>query len=234
MFRTISECYFRSFWWIIILSINLQMNSAIREQGEPPVIVPFSFSENLSEGDNAKVPCVVTKGDSPLKFRWFLNNKGIQNGSQFHISTQPDISVLVVKQLTGLSSGNFTCQVNNAAGKDTHTASLVVNAPPKWLKEPQSVEMELGSAVTLDCAASGYPEPRITWSRIKGSSSADIPLTVRNGSLYFNPLLNEHRGDYVCEARNSVGLKLRKTITLSVLGESTRKYHFKLISLYFE
>nr|XP_015910422.2 Down syndrome cell adhesion molecule-like protein 1 isoform X1 [Parasteatoda tepidariorum] len=187
--------------------------------GEPPIIQPFSFPENLSEGDQARLGCIINKGDSPLKFRWFLNNKEIQNGSQFHISTQASISVLEVKQLSGFSRGNFTCQVNNAAGRDTYTTLLAVNAPPKWIKEPQSVEMELGSAVTLDCAASGYPEPRITWSRMKGSLSVDSPLTVRNGSLHFNPLLNEHRGDYVCEARNSVGLKLRKIITLSVLGE---------------
>nr|XP_042905543.1 Down syndrome cell adhesion molecule-like protein Dscam2 isoform X2 [Parasteatoda tepidariorum] len=147
--------------------------------GEPPIIQPFSFPENLSEGDQARLGCIINKGDSPLKFRWFLNNKEIQNGSQFHISTQASISVLEVKQLSGFSRGNFTCQVNNAAGRDTYTTLLAVN----------------------------------------GSLSVDSPLTVRNGSLHFNPLLNEHRGDYVCEARNSVGLKLRKIITLSVLGE---------------
>lgn len=39
-------------------------------------------------------------------------------------------------------------------------------AAPRWRKEPNGTVLTLDGRVNVDCQADGFPEPKITWSRI--------------------------------------------------------------------
>ncbi|GIY67330.1 titin [Caerostris darwini] len=201
-------------------TVNLIVN------GHPPKIQPFGVSDVLNEGESTKLGCMLRKGDGPFTFRWFKDTAQIKNDSQFHVSNMKEVSFLTVSKVTAFSSGNYTCEVRNAAGKDTYSASLVVKAPPKWVTEPNSVEGLVDSFLSVDCQVSGYPPPTITWTKqnepnyftIDGEVIDTTMIASKNGSLIFSKLVAEDEGEYVCKAQNNVGATLKKIITVTVLG----------------
>ncbi|PRD28718.1 UNVERIFIED_CONTAM: Down syndrome cell adhesion molecule-like protein [Trichonephila clavipes] len=152
----------------LILLLVLQGLVKTLSKGNSPKIQPFSVSDIINEGESAKMGCVVRKGDGPFYFKWYRDNTEIKNDSQFEINNLKDVSTLTIKSVTAYSSGNYTCEARNSAGKDSYSASLVVNAPPKWITEPNSVEGLAGSFVMLDCQVSGYPPPVISWTKQNG------------------------------------------------------------------
>ncbi len=48
--------------------------------------------------------------------------------------------------------------------------NLLVQAAPKFTREPSDVAVDIGSNVTLVCLAEGYPDPQVTWRREDGLS----------------------------------------------------------------
>lgn len=97
----------------------------------PPVIVPFNFGEVPSNpGDTAVVNCVVTKGDLPLEISWTFSSETIDSSQQRDITTtplEPRVSVLTINSVSANHQGNYTCIVQNAAGRAEYVATLIVN-----------------------------------------------------------------------------------------------------------
>jgi len=40
--------------------------------------------------------------------------------------------------------------------------------PPKWIVEPEDTAVLDNQLTIINCQAEGYPEPRITWTRVSG------------------------------------------------------------------
>lgn len=99
--------------------------------GTPPKIQPFSISDHLTEGSETKIGCMVTKGDGPLQFKWYKDQSEIKNDSEFEINSLKEVSFLTVKRLSGYNSGNITCHVQNAYGRDSYSVVLVVEGTYK-------------------------------------------------------------------------------------------------------
>lgn len=97
----------------------------------PPLIVPFSFGEVPSNpGDTVVVNCVATKGDLPLEISWTFSSETIDSSLHNGITTTalgPRASVLTINSVTANHQGNYTCIVQNAAGRAEYAATLVVN-----------------------------------------------------------------------------------------------------------
>jgi len=87
----------------------------------------------------------------------------------------------------------------------------------KWLNEPQDTHVKQGQDVAIPCAANGYPEPSIIWSKVNSEedySNYDSNLRIFRASP-------KHIGRYECIAKNSAGEKLSKIISISVFGEQS-------------
>ncbi|XP_071041669.1 muscle, skeletal receptor tyrosine protein kinase-like isoform X2 [Parasteatoda tepidariorum] len=135
---------------------------------EPPKITPMNFNPLIYVGGKASVAC-VSGGTTPIKFSWLKNHKVIISDlSNFKVSSLNDASILSIEPVTLDDAGNYSCIAINAFGNDSATATLVVEAPLRWLKEPFDVEVTEGSEAHLVCVASGSPQPHYTWTKIEG------------------------------------------------------------------
>lgn len=103
--------------------------------------MPFNFGDVPNNpGDTAVVNCVATKGDMPLEISWTFSSETIDSSLQRDITTTPlgpRASVLTINSVSANHQGNYTCIVQNAAGRAEHAATLVVN----------------GTSIILYCAA---------------------------------------------------------------------------------
>ena len=70
-----------------------------------------------------------------------------------------------------------------------------------------------GDDVKLDCLTSGFPIPKITWSRIH-----DLPNSrkiEKNGTLILRNVTQSDVGQYICTAQNDIGKKTH-SLTLRI------------------
>ena len=96
-----------------------------------PKIMPFQFmSQLLREGMRAAVSCQVIEGDRPFDFAWHCDGKPIAASTASGVKVLfPDeySSTLVIEVLESGHSGEYTCVVENAAGRESYAAQLTVN-----------------------------------------------------------------------------------------------------------
>ena len=75
---------------------------------------------------------------------------------------------LEIEAVTLGDTGQYMCEVENAVGRATATATLTVLMPPSWRTQPPAEIREQADgkrSLTVDCTASGTPTPHILWRR---------------------------------------------------------------------
>ncbi|CAH3959184.1 unnamed protein product [Pieris brassicae] len=194
----------------------------------PPLIVPFTFGDIPSNpGDAVVVNCVATKGDMPLEISWTFSSETIDSNMHRDITTTPlgpRASVLTINSVSANHQGNYTCIVQNAAGRVEHAATLVVNVPPRWILEPTDKAFAQGSDAKVECKADGFPKPQVTWKRAEGDTPGDYKdlkpnnpnVKVEDGTLAITNIQKTNEGYYLCEAVNGIGSGLSAVILISV------------------
>ncbi|XP_028968385.1 hemicentin-1-like [Galendromus occidentalis] len=178
-----------------------------------PQIAPFRFSQRIV-GSSAKVACVA---DDATSIVWSRDGRPLQDGRNGITLKQVDgVAVLSIERVTPEHSGIYTCTARNEEGISTFSEALSVSAPPKWLKTPEDTVLSKSHNAELECEASGFPEPNITWSQageiIQRGKSISIGLKAR-----MSP------GIYTCEAFNEHGsIRHSFEITLVSSGAEVR------------
>ncbi|XP_012526072.2 Down syndrome cell adhesion molecule-like protein Dscam2 isoform X26 [Monomorium pharaonis] len=192
-----------------------------------PQIGPISFGEEpANAGDLVSVQCVVTKGDSPLEITWTFDGRPIQSyHSDVIVSdTGKRVKQLTIESVAARHAGEYTCIASNAAGSVSHSATLDVNVPPRWILEPTDKAFAQGSDARVECKADGFPKPQVTWKRAAGDTPGDYTdlklsnpdISVEDGTLSINNIQKTNEGYYLCEAVNGIGSGLSAVILISV------------------
>uniref|UniRef100_A0AAY4AME1 Neural cell adhesion molecule 1b n=1 Tax=Denticeps clupeoides TaxID=299321 RepID=A0AAY4AME1_9TELE len=129
-------------------------------------------------------------------------------------SFNDDGSEMIVRDVTKLDEGDYTCIAKNKAGEHEEELSLRVFMKPNITYMENKTTTEMTEQITLLCDASGDPTPSITWSfgqRVftEGEQSSDGNVLVRSDSRVSSLTLKlpqyTDAGQYLCTARNAIG-----------------------------
>uniref|UniRef100_A0A7N8XNX8 Immunoglobulin superfamily DCC subclass member 3 n=1 Tax=Mastacembelus armatus TaxID=205130 RepID=A0A7N8XNX8_9TELE len=127
-----------------------------------------------------------------------------------------------VLQITGVceeDSGKFCCMAHNSAGvKYSAEAHLTVSGSqssvykePMILVGPENLTLTVHQTAILECVATGYPRPIVSWSRLDGRPIGVEGIQVLGtGNLMISDVGVQHSGVYVCAA-NKPGTRVRRT-----------------------
>ncbi|KAI8422223.1 hypothetical protein MSG28_006118 [Choristoneura fumiferana] len=161
----------------------------------PPLIVPFSFGEvPINPGDAVLVHCLATKGDLPLEISWTFSSETIDSSLHRDITTtqlSQRVSVLSITSVSANHQGNYTCIVQNAAGRAEHVATLI--------------------ATQVTCLVSEGDQPLDIQWYFEGQSLKENPtvsatkIGQRASLLLIDPAGWSNSGSYTCLARNAAG-----------------------------
>lgn len=98
-----------------------------------PHISPFTFDENIFNGDSVQVTCHVTKGDQPVNITWMFKEEYLRPSLGINtINLGDKTSMLIISSVTDRHMGNYACLAENRAGRAVHAAQLNVHGCGFW------------------------------------------------------------------------------------------------------
>ena len=104
------------------------------------MIDPFTFPNSLHSGQRYNMLCSITKGDSPIKIRWFKDGKPIESSGLKLNSIGIEIihvnefsSTLTFESLRPDHRGTYSCLASNIAGTVQHNATMIIHGKNKFL-----------------------------------------------------------------------------------------------------
>ncbi|XP_031772523.1 Down syndrome cell adhesion molecule-like protein Dscam2 isoform X3 [Apis florea] len=192
-----------------------------------PHIGPFSISDGpANSGDMVSATCSIMKGDFPVEIVWKFDGRAIGfNDPDVTITRiNKHMSALSIESVAARHAGEYTCVATNRAGNVTHSTTLAVNVPPRWILEPTDKAFAQGSDARVECKADGFPKPQVTWKKAAGDTPGDYTdlklsnpdISVEDGTLSINNIQKTNEGYYLCEAVNGIGAGLSAVIFISV------------------
>ncbi|XP_011184428.2 tyrosine-protein kinase-like otk [Zeugodacus cucurbitae] len=124
---------------------------------------------------------------------------------------------LLFSNVFASDAGQYVCQiyVEGHRPSTSEPAELQVIEQLKFMPQPTSKNLELGSVGKVHCKAQGTPSPNVKWIR---EPDGQLPEAIDdiNGTLVFKNVSAEHRGNYTCVASNSQG-HINATVTVNVV-----------------
>ena len=163
---------------------------------------------HVIEGSNATLPtCHVTGHPTPV-VTWSKSFGQLPQGR-----VQSNNSIMKLFDVRKADSADYFCTATNLLGTALQkTLLVVVSLPRLTIKPPAKVVSLFGGALTLNCSATGDPQPVISWKR----QGAQLPVGRShqqiNGALVIRDIRNEDAGNYICVVK-SVGVLAVETVT---------------------
>jgi hypothetical protein len=123
-----------------------------------------------------------------------------------------------VKDLQETDAGAYQCQILiGVSNRVTADVDVLVRMPPVISdNSTRSLVVSQGQSVTLECYASGFPLPKISWRRENNAILPTGGAIYRGNVLRILSVKKEDRGTYYCVAENTVGRGARRNIAVEV------------------
>ena len=112
-------------------------------------------------------------------------------------------SVLTLRDVRKSDSADYVCTATNMLGKAVQKTLLVVISLPQFTVKPPAKTVEsIGANITLNCSATGDPQPVISWKR-QGSQLPVGRSQQIDGALVIRDIQKDDAGIYICIATSA-------------------------------
>ncbi|XP_034065304.1 receptor-type tyrosine-protein phosphatase F isoform X17 [Gymnodraco acuticeps] len=193
-----------------------------------PSFVKSPEDQTGISGGVASFVCLAT-GEPKPRITWMKKGKKVSS-QRFEVIEFDDGSgsVLRIQPLrTHRDEAIYECTASNSAGEINTSAKLTVleetqipHGFPTIDMGPQLKVVEKTRTATMLCAASGNPDPEITWYKdmlpVDISSSNGRIKQLRSGALQIEISEESDQGKYECVALNSAGTRYSSPANLYV------------------
>lgn len=168
-----------------------------------PQIKRHPTNVTLLVESKAVLPC-VTLGNPKPEVTWLKDDDLIKITDRVTIL---DYGALKIHNIQKEDAGQYRCVARNSIGLAfSKPVSIEVQAPARILRVPKEKRVAYGSAISLECNATGNPIPTITWlengNTISGASVEEtwegevilsvLRVTVNKPALYTCLASNRH------------------------------------------
>ncbi|XP_063301773.1 protogenin [Pelobates fuscus] len=178
--------------------LSIATMSAFEEQ---PVSV------EVHEGGIARFSCKITSNPPPI-ITWEVNRTALPLAMDR--ITVLSKGVLQIYGVVKKDAGNYRCVATTTANRRKSAEAVLTVLPgtesesfqkPTIIAAPQNITTSLHQTITLECMATGFPKPIVSWSRLD-LKPIDVFNTrvLGNGNLIISDVKLQHAGVYICRA----------------------------------
>ncbi|XP_078029367.1 receptor-type tyrosine-protein phosphatase S isoform X8 [Epinephelus lanceolatus] len=211
---------------IILLTSPL---SSVCGAPAPPKFTKIPTDQIGVSGGVASFVCQATGNPKPVVF-WNKKGKKV-NSQRIEVTVEFDEgagAVLRIQPLRAPRDENiYECVARNSEGEVSVTAKLAIIREdllpfgfPSIDMGPQLKVVERTRTATMLCAASGIPDPEISWFKdflpVDPGSSQGRIKQLRSGALQIENSEETDQGKYECVATNSQGVRYSSPANLYV------------------
>uniref|UniRef100_A0A7N8X7U1 Peroxidasin n=1 Tax=Mastacembelus armatus TaxID=205130 RepID=A0A7N8X7U1_9TELE len=175
---------------------------------EVPRITSEPHDVDVTLGNTVYFTCRA-EGNPKPQIIWLRNNNALNMRDDSRLNLLED-GTLMIQDTRETDQGVYQCMAKNVAGevKTSQVTLRYFGSPsrPSFVIQPQNTEVLVGESVTLECSATGQPQPRVSWTkgdRTPLPSDARITITP-SGGLYIQNVVQADGGQYTCFASNNV------------------------------
>ncbi|XP_049453505.1 receptor-type tyrosine-protein phosphatase S-like isoform X4 [Epinephelus fuscoguttatus] len=213
---------------IILLTSPL---SSVCGAPAPPKFTKIPTDQIGVSGGVASFVCQATGSPKPVVY-WNKKGKKV-NSQRIEVTVEFDEgagAVLRIQPLRAPRDENiYECVARNSEGEVSVTAKLAIIREdllpfgfPSIDMGPQLKVVERTRTATMLCAASGIPDPEISWFKdflpVDPGSSQGRIKQLRSGALQIENSEETDQGKYECVATNSQGVRYSSPANLYVRG----------------
>ena len=120
-----------------------------------------------------------------------------------HGRVQFNSSVIKLLAVRKSDSDNYLCTARNILGSVVKRTVLVVISLPQFsVKPPSKLVAVPGDTLTLNCSATGDPQPVISWKRLRAQLPVGRSQQI-NDALVIRDLREDDTGNYICTATSA-------------------------------
>uniref|UniRef100_A0A914WB98 Ig-like domain-containing protein n=1 Tax=Plectus sambesii TaxID=2011161 RepID=A0A914WB98_9BILA len=201
-----------------------------QSQKTPPAISQQLKPVQAEIGKPARFQCAFD-GARPLTVTWLKDGQPISSNFEFQVKTTDTGSTLEISKVKSEMTGQYTCRIENVAGRVESLANLAVTdrtdqgEAPNFARPLQDNRVTQGHPVQFDCNVTGKPKATVTWFKDGKAVAPDVrfKMLVDDGqnSLLIIEALPQDAGVYECVARNSAGearCKAKLNVNLAKTG----------------
>ena len=152
----------------------------------------------VTKGSNVTLPtCHVTGHPTPV-VAW-SKSFGLLPQGRVHSNN----SVIRFLDVRKSDSDSYLCTATNLLGSVVQKTLLVVVSLPRFtVKPPANAFAIVGDTLTLNCSATGDPQPVISWKKQGGQLPVGRSRQI-NGALVIRHIKKSDTGSYICVATSA-------------------------------
>ncbi|XP_071342807.1 obscurin [Trachinotus anak] len=189
---------------------DLQLRSSL-PTNSPPVFESLLSDCTTKIGQTIKLTCKVTGSPKPV-VSWLKDGLPLEDDPR-HIITadRSGTCSLILDSLTAEDSGQYTCYATSSMGTAGTLATVVVQAPPRFVSRLESACLIEGEDIQFSCSTLSTPLPRIRWLKdgieLTDPQKYSILNDARSGILCLTVVSATEAdiGQYECELWNEFG-----------------------------
>ncbi|XP_030317358.1 hemicentin-2 [Calypte anna] len=168
----------------------------------PPSITAGPLELAVREGMEVLLPCAAHGVPEP-RVSWSREGAPVV-GVRGKASILPSGDLLLRDVQEG-DAGSYSCTAVNSAGRAVRRLSLSIHTLPTFTLLPTDVTLGWGERLELVCAATGSPQPHISWMANGQLVTDGVSEQSGWSTLLREAATHADSGTYVCRAENSAG-----------------------------
>ncbi|XP_034257103.1 neogenin [Thrips palmi] len=185
------------------LAIDMDIESG--ESIMAPVFIATPRPTVVMAGENVTLDCAANGHPRP-EISWLKDGVTIDMShldSRFRKVGTGSLQVLNVEES---DAGDYQCRAENREDSVDASATLEVQVPPRFIKQPQNKVAVEKEDLELECEVYGKPEPKVYWVKNGDNITQNEYLQVVGGyNLRILGLMSMDSGIFQCLASNPAG-----------------------------